>query len=201
MKKIILIGLKDVRLAIRDRAALMMMLLAPFLLTLGLGAVTGRFSGGSSNGISHIPVILVNQDGKQLGNALVALFQSTDLDELIDATVSEDATAAYQQVDDNQAVAVILIPAGFTDSIIPPQGQTEPASPVQIELYTNPTTPTSVGVVKTILDEFVSRVEVGRVGGQVAVTQLIDSGRIQVQDAQAVGPAGLADHGSGGAGR
>jgi ABC-2 type transport system permease protein len=189
MKKIILIGLKDVRLAIRDRAALMMMLLAPFVLTLGLGAVTGRFSGGSTNGISHIPVILVNQDGKQLGNALVALFQSQDLDELIDATVSENATTAYQQVDDNQAVAVILIPAGFTDSIIPPQGQTELASPVQIELYTNPTTPTSVGVVKTILDEFISRVEVGRVGGQVAVTQLIASGRLQAQDAQAVGLA------------
>jgi ABC-2 type transport system permease protein len=186
MKKIILIGLKDVRLAIRDRAALMMMLLAPFVLTLGLGAVTGRFSGGSANGISHIPIILVNQDGKQLGNALVELFQSQDLDELIDATVSENATTAYQQVDDNQAVAVILIPAGFTDSIIPPQGQTEPASPVQIELYTNPTTPTSVGVVKTILDEFVSRVEVGRVGGEVAVTQLVASGRLQVQDAQAV---------------
>jgi ABC-2 type transport system permease protein len=189
MKKIILIGLKDVRLAIRDRAALIMMLLAPFVLTLGLGAVTGRFSGGSTNGIGHIPVILVNQDGKQLGNALVELFRSKDLDELVDATVSENATVAYQQVDDNQAVAVILIPAGFTDSIIPPQGQTEPASPVQIELYTNPTTPTSVGVVKTILDEFLSRVEVGRVGGQVAVTQLIASGRLQVQDAQAVGLA------------
>jgi ABC-2 type transport system permease protein len=189
MKKIILIGLKDVRLAIRDRAALIMMLLAPFVLTLGLGAVTGRFSGGSTNGISHIPVILVNQDGKQLGKALVELLQSQDLDELMDATVSENATAAYQQVDDNQAVAVILIPAGFTDSIIPPRGQTEPASPVQIELYTNPTTPTSVGVVKTILDEFISRVEVGRVGGQVAVTQLIASGRLQAQDAQAVGLA------------
>ncbi len=195
MKKLLLIGWKDVKLAFRDRAALILMLLAPFLLTLGLGAVTGRFSGGSSNGISHIPVILVNQDGKQLGNALVDVFQSKDLDELIDPTVGTDPAAANKQVDDNQAVAVVLIPAGFTDSIIPgmgiipPQGQTEPLQPVQIELYANPTTPTSVGVVKTILDEFISRVEVGRVGGQVAVTQLIASGRLQVQDAQAVGLA------------
>jgi ABC-2 type transport system permease protein len=189
MRKIILIGLKDVRLAIRDRAALILMLLAPFVLTLGLGAVTGRFSGGSTNGISHIPVILVNQDGGQLGDALVAFFQSQDMDELIDATVSEDAAAAYQQVDDNQAVAVILIPAGFTDSIIPPQGQAEPGSPVQIELYDNPTAPTSAGIVKAILDEFLSRVEVGRVGGEVAVTQLVSSGRLQIQDAQAVGLA------------
>ena len=189
MKKLFLIGLKDLKLAFRDKAALILMLLAPFVLTLGLGAVTGRFSGGSSNGISHIPVVLVNQDGGQLGNALVETFQSKDLDELIDPTVSTDPAAAYKQVDDNQAVAVILIPAGFTESIISPQGQTGPATPVQIELYANPTTPTSVGVVKTILDEFVSQVEVGRVGGEVTVTQLVASGRIQVQEAQAVGQA------------
>jgi len=84
MKKLFLIGLKDVRLAFRDRAALILMLLAPFLLTLGLGVVTGRFSGSSSSGISHIPVILVNQDGKQLGNALVTTFQSKDLNGLVD---------------------------------------------------------------------------------------------------------------------
>ncbi|MFN2133215.1 MAG: ABC transporter permease [Anaerolineae bacterium] len=193
MLKIILIGLKDVRLAIRDRAALIMMLLAPFLLTLGLGAVTGRFSGGSTMGISHIAVILINQDGKQLGNALVELFQSQDLDELIDATVSEDATAAYRQVDDDQAVAAILVPAGFTESIIPPPGQAEPGSPVQIELYDNPTMPTSVGVVKSILDAFVSQVEAERVGNQVILAQLLDSGLIQAQDvgrvAQELGPS------------
>jgi ABC-2 type transport system permease protein len=187
MKKLLLIGLKDVRLAFRDRAALILMLLAPFLLTLGMGVVTGRFSGITSSAVSHIPLALVNQDGKQLGNALVELFQSKDLDELIDPTIYTDTAAANKQVDDNQAVAVIVIPAGFTDSIIPPQGQTAAGKLVQIGLYSNPTTPTSVGVVKTILDEFISQVEVGRVGGKVAVTQLVSSGRIQAQEAQAIG--------------
>jgi ABC-2 type transport system permease protein len=189
MRKLLLIGFKDVLLAFRDRAALILMLLAPFLLTLGMGIVTGRFSGGSSTGISHIPLVLVNQDSKQLGNALVELFQSKDLDELIDPTTSTDTAAAYKQVDNNQAVTVIVIPAGFTDSIIPPIGQTAPGKVVEIELYINPTTPASVGVIKTVLDEFISRFEVGRVGGQVAVTQLVASGRIQVQQAQAVGQA------------
>lgn len=190
MKKMLLIGLKDFKLVFRDRAALILMLLAPFLLTIGMGAVTGRFSGGSSNGISHIPVILIDQDGKQLSNALMNVFQSQDLDELIDATVSEDAIVAYKQVDNNQAAAVILIPAGFTDSIIPSgQGQADPTAAVQIELYGNPTTPTSVGVVKTILDQFLTQVEVGQVSSQVAVTQLVSSGRLQVQDAAVVGLA------------
>jgi ABC-2 type transport system permease protein len=185
MKKLFLIGLKDLKLAFRDRAALILMLLAPFLLTLGMGFVTGRFSGGSASGISHIPVVLVNQDGKQLGNALVDLFQSKDLNELVSPSLSTDVEAAQKLVDDNQSDALVIIPAGFTDSIIPQQGVSSQA--VQIELYTNPTTPTSVGVVKTILDQFISQVEIGRVGGQVAVTQLVSSGRVQVQDAQQVG--------------
>ena len=189
MKKLILIGLKDVRLAFRDRAALILMLLAPFLLPLGLGVVSGRFSGSSSSGISHIQVILVNQDGKSLGNTLVQVFQSKDLNGLVTPTISNDPSAAYKQVDNNNAVAVIVIPAGFTDSIIPSDGQTTPGATTQIELYSNPTAPTSVGVVKTILDQFISQVEVGRVGGEVAVTQLVTSGRIQLQQAQTVGAA------------
>ena len=193
MKKLFLIGLKDVKVAFRDRAALILMLLAPFLLTLGLGAVTGRFSGRSSNGISHIPVILVNQDQQELGQDLVFVFQSPELDELIDANVYNDTVAADRLVDENKAVAVILIPEGFTASIIPPEGQMTVGPLKQIELYTNPTAPTSVGVVKTILDEFMSQVEVGRAGGTVTVTQLIASGRLTPQQAQAIAAGAGAD--------
>jgi ABC-2 type transport system permease protein len=189
MKKLLLIGWKDLKVAFRDRAALILMLLAPFLLTLGLGAVTGRFSGGSSTGISNIPVVLVNEDGGLLGNDLVALFQSKELDGLVDPTLSDDPAAARKLVDENHSVAVIVIPAGFTDSIIPPQGQTSQAAVVAIEVYANPTAPTSAGVIKTIVDGFLSQVEVGRVGGEVTVTQLVASDRIRIQDAQAAGLA------------
>ncbi len=189
MKKLLLIGLKDVKLAFRDRAALILMLLAPFLLTLGLGAVTGRFSGGTSNGISHIPVVLVNQDHGQLGVALVQTFQSSELDELIDPTLSTDTAEAYQRVDDNWYAAAIVIPAGFTDSIIPPEGETAPRTMVQVMLYSNPTSPTSVGVVKTILDEFMSQVEVGLAGGEVTIPQLIRSGRLPADLAAQAGKA------------
>jgi ABC-2 type transport system permease protein len=188
MRKLFLIGLKDLKLAFRDRAALVFMLLAPFLLTLGMGAVTGSFSGGSS-GIRDIPVVIVNQDGGQIGNALVEMFQSDDLADLVEPVVMDDTAAAKLAVDGNEAAAAIIIPPGFTDSIIPMLGQAEPAEAIQLELYANPTMPTSVGVIKTILEEFINRVEVGRVGGQVAVTGLLTSGRIEVQDAAAAGQA------------
>ena len=62
MNKLLLIGIKDLKLMFRDRAALILILLAPFLLTLGMGLVTGRFSGGGNSGISDIPIVIVNLD-------------------------------------------------------------------------------------------------------------------------------------------
>ena len=193
MKKIFLIGWKDVTLAFRDRAALVLMLAAPFLLTLGLGFVTGRFSGSSSGGLSQIPVVLVNQDGGQLGNGLVDLFQSQNLATLLAPTTLTDPSAARRQVDQDQVAAAVIIPPGFTQSIIPgqgtnnAQGATSPGAPVQVELYTNPIRPTSSGVIKSILDEYMSRVEVGRSAGTVAVSGLLSQGLIQPQDAPRLG--------------
>ena len=162
------------------------MLLAPFLLTVGLGMVTGRFSGSSSTGISNIPVVIVNQDQARLGNALVDTFQSDNLADLVTLSIADDPAAARSAVDADKAAAAIIIPAGFTDSIFPPQGKTTSGPALQIELYANPTRPTSAGVIKTILDEFINHVEVGRVGSQVVLTQLLTGGLVQPQDAARV---------------
>lgn len=188
MRKFFLIALKDLKLSFRDTAALLMMLAAPFALTLGMGAVTGRFSGGTNTGLSDIPVILINQDGGELGNALVEMFSSAELADLIAPTTGTDPADARAKVDADEAAAVVLIPAGFTNSIIPTDGSSS-SDPLQIEIYSNPTRPNSVGVIKTILEQFLSQVEVGRIGGQVAVTQLLTSGIISPDQAAAVGQA------------
>lgn len=190
MFKTFLIGIKDVKLAFRDRAALIFMLLAPFLLTLGMGLVTGRFSGSGSSGISDIPVIIVNLDDGELGRALVDTFNSEELAELVEPSLGASPEAARQLVDEDEAAAAIIIPEGFTRSIIPQTGDfdngAEPEA-LKIELYANPTRPTSAGIVKSILDEFMSRIEEGSVAGQVSLMQLLVSGRIAPQDAEAAG--------------
>jgi ABC-2 type transport system permease protein len=191
MTKLILIGLKDLKLAFRDRAALILMLLAPFLLTVGMGFVTGRFS-GSSSGISHIHVVIVNLDGEQLGDSLVDVFKSDDLSELVVLTESDDPEAARRLIDEDEAAAAIIIPEGFTQSIIPSAEQMmgdSDSAPVQIELYANPARPTSSGIVKSILDDFISRVEEGRMTSMTAIVQMIASGRISPQQAESAGQA------------
>ena len=200
MKKILLIGRKDLTLAFRDRAALLLMLAAPFLLTLGLGFVTGRLSGSASSALADIPVIVVNQDGEQLGDALANLFGSAGSG-LADRTVRNRRPGSrppaggrgYSRGGDHH-------PGRLHPEHHPGRGR----RPERRRLCPSNSTPTrrgrpASGVIKTILDDFMSQVEVGRVGGQVAVTQLIERGLIRPQDA--------ADHGAaigaalGGAGR
>lgn len=188
MKKLLLIGLKDLQLMFRDRAALTFMLLAPFLLTIGMGFVTGRFSGGST-GISDIPVVIVNLDQAELGNALEDLFNSEDMAELLEPTASSDPEAARQLIDSDQASAAVIIPQGFTRSIIPAEGtmfdaNSVPPEAVQIEVYANPSRPTGAGIVKAIVDEFVSRVEEGRTSGMTSIVGLMQSGLLNPQNAE-----------------
>ncbi len=188
MKKLFLIGLKDLTLIFRDRAALIFMLLAPFLLTIGMGFVTGRFSGGSS-GISDIPVIIVNLDNDQLGNALVDVFSSEELANLMEPTASSDPEAARRLIDEDEAAAVVIIPEGFTRSVIPAPGTQFDESfvqpePVKIEVYANPARPTSAGIVKAIVDEFISRVEESRTSGMTAILQLAADGLITAENAE-----------------
>jgi len=189
MRKLLLIAFKDVLLIFRDRTALIFMLLAPFALTVGLGLATGSFSGKSNSGILDLPMVVVNDDGGTLGNAFVEMVKSDQLADLLEPQVFTDLAAARKLVDDNKTVAVVYIPAGFTASIIPPDGITLPDQPVQIELYGNPTAPTGVGIVKNLLEQYISQVEVGRVSGTVAVTQLLKSGAIDPSQALAVGQA------------
>jgi len=186
MKKLFLIGFKDLKLVFRDRTALMFMLLAPFLLTLGLGFVTGAYGNSGSSGLSQIKIVIVNQDDGQLGQALVELFQSADLADLVAPTLVADPQAARLQIDADEAAAAVIIPAGFTDSIIPPDNQAPSDEILQIEIYKNPLSPVSAGVIQSIVEEFISRVETGRVGGQVIVTQMLAAGLITPDQISAI---------------
>jgi ABC-2 type transport system permease protein len=154
-----------------------------------MGFVTGAIGGGGNTGLQEMPVALVNQDAGELGQALVEVLQSPELAALLDPTLLADPDAARGQVDDDQTSAAVIIPAGFTESIIPATGQTAPGEIRQIEVYANPARPTSAGIIQTIVEEYLGRVEIGRIGGEVAIAQMVESGRLP-PDPQALAAAG-----------
>ena len=184
LRKLFFIALKDLRLIFRDPAGLVFMLLAPFALTIGMGALTGRFSGFTQFGISQIPVVIVNQDSGELGKVLEDVFASDEIKQLIAAQPQSDPTAARALVDEGKLAAVIIVPEGFSESIMSGESGGEV---VRIEFYENPTHPTSTGIVRSILESFLTQVEVGRVSGALIVNQLLSSGAIQLNQAAAIG--------------
>lgn len=190
MKRLWLIAWKDLRLAFRDRAALLFLLIAPFALIMGMALISGRLTtpAGSNTGIRDIPVWIINEDGEELGNALVEVFTSTELADLLEPQVVQDVSAARQAVEEDRIAGVIRIPEGFTRSVIPVQsGNTWQPSPlVQIEFYANPARPTSAMILEAILREFLSRVEAGRIQGHTAILQMLQSGLVSYDQVEAI---------------
>ena len=185
-KKLILIALKDLRLIFRDPSALVLMLLAPFLLTIGMGALTGRFSGTSDTGFSDVPVVIVNEDLGELGNILVDVFQSVELEDLVEPVIMDSTSEAMKLVDQDQSAAMIHIPENFSQGVISEEDVTNSLSYNQIIFYRNPTQPTSAGIIRSILDQFIQGVDLVRTKTNVTIQQLLTNGLISPDQADII---------------
>ena len=186
MKKILNIAWKDLIIIFRDPGALLLMLGAPFLLTLGMGLVTGAFSDNNSNsGLADIPVVIVNEDDGELGSTLIDVFFEDDLADLLEPELGSSTAAARQQVEDNEIAAAVIIPANFTNSIIP-DAQGKLAETVAIEVYSNPGRPISASVVQDIVEEFATEADTRVAGVEVTIQQMAMNGRFTTGNSIAI---------------
>lgn len=185
MKKIFIIGLKDLKVTFRERAVLIM-LLAPFLLTIAMGFITGAFSDDEGGGISGIPVAVVNQDEAGLGAYLKDTFNE-GFGGMFSLVEASDVEEARRQVEDDEVAAAVLIPEGFSSSMLPDESGMTSDQVGKIEIYANPARPISAGIIRDMVDGFIASVEKGRVAGQVTVSQLVNDGLVSVQDAGQIG--------------
>lgn len=196
MRRIVLIALKDLLVILRDRSMVLMILIGPFLLTFGMGLISGQVGGGAgqSSGPRDIPVAIVNQDGQMLGNALVNMLSSPELAALLEPILIPDVEEAKQQVEADRVAAAIMIPTGFTQSLIPSTNEWQawlPSSPsnLAVQIYANPGRPNSVAIIESIVREFLFQVEKGRILGLTAITPLVTAGAIQSTQAEEIGRA------------
>jgi hypothetical protein len=107
---------------------------------------------------------------------------------LLEPSLLEDFAEARRQVEQDGAAAAILIPQGFSAGVLPDAGGTIGA-PVAIELVQNPGRPTSAAVVASIVNGYLLRLQVGEIGAQVVISQLVGSGRISRQEIPVEAPA------------
>jgi ABC-2 type transport system permease protein len=182
--KLIRIAFKDLRIAFRDRTGILLMLVAPVVLTFGMALVSGRLTNAGESTIGNIPVVIVNGDAGSIGASLAEAFSSPGLADLLEPQTAADAAAGRALVDEDKAAAAVIIPAGFTDAIT---GGTTASAADRIEVYANPGRAVSAQVVTAVVESFVQQVELGRVSGQVAVGQMVAAGIISPAQARDVG--------------
>ena len=194
MKKLLNIAFKDLKIMFRDPSALVWMLAMPIALTLAMAFAFGRLTGGGrAAGLSDIPVIIVDLDGGQMSQPIVQTFQAEGLADLIMPTLSTDEAAARKAVEEDKVAAAIIIPAGFTEKIIPSGLQQGDFSALMqreqgvVEVYSSPQRPISSSIVRSIVNAVLNRMSTAGAAAQTSITQLIIGSYVPPQDMPKIG--------------
>jgi ABC-2 type transport system permease protein len=127
MNKVLLIVRNDLRRRLRNPVSLICMLFIPIGLTLVVGLV---FGGRGEVTISHIKVLIVDNDKGVASNFLKQGMKQGKLAELVDV-VEVDSVAGRSLMDKGKASALVEIPRGFTADILD-------RKPVALGLVKNP---------------------------------------------------------------
>jgi ABC-2 type transport system permease protein len=165
MQRILAIAVKDFRLTFRDRAALLSMLATPFAIALVLGFAFGGL--GGSSGPGGVATVIVDGDGGEAGQTIVAALSSDQLSSLVSVTVTADPAAARALVDDNKASAAVIIPPGLTARVRSAAVASAPAA--RVEIYTNPTLATGAQIIRSVVDGVLARIGSAAAAAQLTV--------------------------------
>lgn len=171
------IAVKDMRIWLRDPAALGVMLGMPVVLILILGSAFGGLGGGES---FRIAIAIVNEDqastdarGERfaVGDEIVEGFTGDeDLSELFDVDVADDAEQVRTRVERGDLAGALIIPADLSESI-------QAGEPVELEVLRDPGADLSAGILESVarsLASDLSRISViaqttGRAAGEAGL--------------------------------
>ncbi len=168
--KVLDIALKDMLRSFRNRFALVMMFVAPLLIT---GIIYFAFGGLGGDGgfdlpVTRVQVVNLDQPGPQFsfsfGQMLVEFLQDERLANLLQVTEAADEPSARTAVDSQAAGVAVIIPPDFTTAALASEGRTA------ITLYQDPTLTLGPSIVKGIVSQFVD----GFAGTSIAANAVAD---------------------------
>lgn len=155
MRAALLIAAKDVRQRFRDRSALVLGFVAPLLVALLMSLAFG----GADD--LHADIAVVDEDGGAVAATLVDVLASPELDDLL--TVERHSRdEAAGAVDDGELDAALVIPDGFTATIIA-------GDDASLEVLASVDSPLSAAITRSIAEGFLAQVQATRVAAATAV--------------------------------
>ena len=171
--KVFDIALNDLLRSFRSASALVMMFLAPLLVTGLIYFAFGSMMGGEGGfGLPLTPVQIVNLDrpdpdtGFAVGQTLVDALQDPELADLLQVTMAADEASARAAVDSRQAAVAVIVPPGLTAAALSPEGE------ATITLVPAPTLTLGPVMVQTILEQMIDSFSGLRIASTVVTSQL-----------------------------
>jgi ABC-2 type transport system permease protein len=164
--KILDIATKDLLHSLRSAFLLVMMFVAPLLITgliyLAFGGLT---SGDGGISLPRSTVLVVNGDqpaaglGVRAGDLLAQYLTGPELATLFDAQAAPDEAAARAAVESHGADVAVIIPPEFSAAAV------EPGAQASVTVYHHPDNAIGARVVKVVVSDFVD----GFAGAKIAV--------------------------------
>jgi ABC-2 type transport system permease protein len=174
------IALKDTLIRFRDRNAILLMIAAPLLIALVMGAAFGGQNGDTSP-IYEIPVVLVNADAGDLGQNFTDIITGIEVETtegtrpLFLATEMTDLDAAKAQIEEGEVRGVVYIPPTFSETLRTGVGEDAEPGTATVEVYTDPASSVSPGVIRGVVSRIASGFSTVLIGNTVAVNQLLNN--------------------------
>ncbi|MBA3470356.1 MAG: ABC transporter permease [Herpetosiphonaceae bacterium] len=171
--KALTIAWKDTLIRFRDRNALLLMLLAPLVISGIMGAAFGDQAATPT--ISNIPLVVVNQDQGVLGQRFIEVLNTGELMDLLEPKVMADLEAARDLVETGNVRALVLIPADFSVSLETTSGNDLASSqPAKILIYTDPAARISPTIVRTVVTEIANVFSNNAIASEITAQQVLE---------------------------
>ena len=175
MRKMFLIGVKDVRIRARDRASFIMLLAMPLILILVLGMA---FQPLWTDKPFTINIAVLNEDEGEISNILINdVFGSNELKDMIKISFVKSEEEIIKSINKGEIAAGVVIEKGFSESIV--KGEN-----TKINVYGDPEQTIKAGVVKNIVESFTLEVLKRRIIVETALDFLHSENLIQPSEIQ-----------------
>ncbi len=177
MRKMFLIGVKDVRIRARDRASFIMLLAMPLILILVLGMV---FQPLWTDKPFTINIAVLDEDEGEISNVLINdVFGSNELKDMIKICFVKSEEEIIKSINKGEIAAGVVIEKGFSESIV--KGEN-----TKINVYGDPEQTIKAGVVKNIVESFTLEVLKRRIIVETALGFLHSENLIQPSEIQSL---------------
>ncbi len=175
MRKIFLIGIKDVKIRARDPSSFIMLLVMPLVLILVLGMV---FQPLWTSTPFTIDIAVLDEDGREFSKILLEeVFGSKQLKDMIKIKYVENEEEIVRRVNAGKIAAGVIIGNGFSRAILTGED-------TRIKILGDPEQTIKAGVIKNIVESFTlevlkRRIILGTSMGILVSENLINPAEIQ----------------------